>query len=103
MVTISAIPEGAEQKFPVAVAAGDRRGEEPGDTPAMSAHEPSGDALGSLLRHDQVADDAALADERPADLELRLDKENAPGVRLGQSEGRRQGQLQRDEAEVGDD
>src|SRR5688572_7619083 len=89
MTTISAIPACPEQKFLVAVAAGDRRGEEAGNTPAMSAGDPSGDALGRLLRHHQIADDAALADERAADLELRLDQENAPGVRLGQSEGGR--------------
>src|SRR5687767_5922711 len=102
MVTISAIPARPKQKFLVAVAAGDRRGEEAGDTPAMSARQPGGDAFGRLLRGGQVADDAALADKRAADLELRLDQENAPGVRLGQGEGRRQSEFQRDEAEVGD-
>src|SRR5687768_1265106 len=100
MVTISAIPARPKQKLPVAVAAGDRRGEQAGDTPALLAGDPSGDAFGGLLRNRQVADDPALADERPADLELRLDQKNAPGIRLGQSEGRRQSQSQRDEAEV---
>src|SRR5687767_10757638 len=91
MVTMSAIPARPKQKFLVAVAAGDRRGEETGDTPALLAGDPSGDALGRLLRHGQVADDAALADERPANLELRLHQETGYGHRQAIPAGRSPG------------
>ena len=52
--------------------------------------------------HHRVAHDAALADARPARLELRLHQQHELGVRRGEREQARRDRPERDERQVGD-
>src|SRR4029079_17348539 len=51
----------------------------------------------------RITHHAALAERFWPHLKLRLDEEYAPCARLGEAQGRQQGELQRNEAEIGDD
>ena len=61
------------------------------------------DVGGSLLGMGGITHDPAFAQILAADLELRLDQEDAPRQRRCQCEYRRQHELERDEAHVDDD
>ena len=91
---------GTEQELAIAIAAEDRGGHDSENIPA----ERSDGAL-HILGHggmDLGGADDALLDMDPADFELRLDQGDEPRGRLCQSQGRRQNELERDEAHVDD-
>src|SRR5215813_11680760 len=104
--TISSAPssamDGSEQKFLIAGAAGNRRGDHPGNAPAR-AIEPGAHAINRALPLGRIADDAALAHRLAPGLELRLDQRNQPGVPVRPRQRRRQRLAERDEADIGDD
>src|SRR5581483_1052155 len=101
MVTVS-VTARADQELAIAVASGDRRIGDAVDAPA-GLTEPAGDCSGRRSGGCRIADDAALADTVRAYFELGLDQGDQPSVGSRQTERGGEGELQRDETDIGDD
>src|SRR5882724_1498612 len=100
---LSAAAFAGDQELAVAVGAGNRTLGDADHGPTGLTAEPGGNAGADFLVQIGVADDAALADLRGADLELRLDQGDEAGRGRHQRERRRQYDFEADEAGVADD
>src|SRR5882724_3056606 len=100
---LSAAAFAGDQELAVAVGAGDRTLGDADHGPAGLTAEPRGNARADFLVQIGVADNAALADLRGADFELRLDQGDEAGRGRGQRERRRQYHFEADEAGIADD
>ena len=93
---------GVSRNSVIAVAAGDRRGDEVLTLQSGWAASQSRTASATAARF-RIAQEPVLGDRLASGLELRLDQEHTGRAGLGQFEGRRQGQPQGDEADVRDE
>src|SRR5690606_18724573 len=86
----------------IAVAAGDRTGRPALQAPALR-FEPDLDARRGAIGRCLVRDNAALADMRSSNLELRLEQSDQPGAWRSELQRMRQHLFQADETGVADD
>ena len=94
-------PISADEELAIAVAAGDGRGHDLCDAPAVRAHE-GGNLVADRRVHERITHDAFFP-MTSADFELRLDQRQKMRRRSRKCEYRRQDELERDEARIDDD
>src|SRR5262249_20379288 len=92
---------GHDEELAIAVAAGDGRGDDLCDAPAVRAHE-GGNLIADRCVNEWIAHDAFFP-LTSANFELRLDQRQEMRRRSRKCERRRQDELERDEARIDDD